>query len=53
MSTAGGLCGPDPDDPIRTVATWQCLQRKRLEKFKPSHHKLIIVDECHHACAAG
>lgn len=35
-----------------TIATWQSLlQPKRLAKFNPASHKLIIADEAHHNAA--
>lgn len=46
-----GAPGVGPDGkPLVVVGSVQSMVR-RLDKFKPDHFDLVVVDECHHAAA--
>lgn len=46
-----GAPGVGPDGkPLVVVASVQSMVR-RLDKFKPDHFDLVVIDECHHAPA--
>jgi superfamily II DNA or RNA helicase len=49
LETGAPGVGPD-GKPLVVVASVQSMVR-RLDKFKPDHFDLVVVDECHHAAA--